>query len=234
MMILRRCGIWIWLFQNLLQEEFLKPGSDDSGVRNISSMPPPKKLVSPESDGMPRPSPSNMPPPPPPRNMPPPPPKFSAPQLPPRDDSKNPVTKKSPPRNMPPPLSKFSAPQSPPKADSRNPVMKKSSAEPVSDTLLKLVEYGEEDDDIDAAGEESSKSNSTWNTSSKPFWAVWFIGILVVQKAFWQFPASCSSCDYCWWACESSCLQSSHHFDGWRDGCPNLAGQRTRNILGCW
>lgn len=42
----------------------------------------------------------------------------------------------------------------------------------VSDTLSKLMEYGEEDDDPDEAGEESCKNNSSVAVAPKPFWAV--------------------------------------------------------------
>ncbi|XP_041002625.1 protein RIK isoform X2 [Juglans microcarpa x Juglans regia] len=56
--------------------EFLKPAesSADFGVRDVSTMPAPKKLVQPSFSGMPPPGPRIMPPPPPP---PPPPPKFT-------------------------------------------------------------------------------------------------------------------------------------------------------------
>lgn len=42
----------------------------------------------------------------------------------------------------------------------------------VSDTLSKLMEYGEEDDDPDEAGEESCKNNCSVGVAPKPFWAV--------------------------------------------------------------
>ena len=56
-------------FSNSLQDlEFLKPAepSVDSSVRNVSTMPAPKKLVQSASNGMPIPQPRTMPPPPPP------------------------------------------------------------------------------------------------------------------------------------------------------------------------
>lgn len=91
----------IGFFQNELQgSECLKPGSKGSDVRNISTMPPPKKLVHMESDGMPRQ---------PPRAMPPPPPKFAASKSPPLPPP-NFAASKSPP--SPPP--KFAASKSPP------------------------------------------------------------------------------------------------------------------------
>lgn len=43
----------------------------------------------------------------------------------------------------------------------------------VSDTLIKLMEYGKEDDDPDEIAEEPSKSNSNgFSVNPKPFWAV--------------------------------------------------------------
>jgi hypothetical protein len=59
--------------------ELLKTNEQYDGlaVRNISTMPAPKKLIQPSSNGIPPPPPRTMPPPPPPkRTMPPPPPKF--------------------------------------------------------------------------------------------------------------------------------------------------------------
>ncbi|XP_026661950.2 protein RIK isoform X2 [Phoenix dactylifera] len=144
--------------------EFLKSGSEDSGLGSGVSMPPPK-LVEPRSNGMP---------PPPSRNMPCPPPKFSLPRsaaIESRDfDLKKSSAPPPPPRNMPPPPPKFSS-QSPPKVESRNSVAKKSSLEPVSDILMKLAEYGDEDDNVDDTIE-LPKDNPTRTSTSKPFWAV--------------------------------------------------------------
>ncbi|THU50935.1 hypothetical protein C4D60_Mb06t25640 [Musa balbisiana] len=156
-------------FQNSQQgSEFLKPGSEDSSVR-VSSMPPPKKLVDPGLNGMS----------PPPRNMPPPPPKLSC-QLQPSSDKGNKALEESSgppllPRNMPPPPPKFLGPQLPPKAGNGSMDTKKLTV-PLSDTLLKLAEYGDEDDDAYASEEtptssvESPKSHAT--RTPKPFWAV--------------------------------------------------------------
>nr|XP_010936479.1 protein RIK isoform X2 [Elaeis guineensis] len=154
------------LHQNSQQgSEFLKAGSEDSGLGSVTSMPP-SKLVEPRSNGMP---------PPPPRNMPPPPPKFSLPQSAAKIENGDIDLKKSsapppPPRNIPPPPPKFLS-HSPPKVESRSSVAKKSSLEPVSDILLKLAEYGDEDDDVDGPIE-LPKDNPTRNSTSKPFWAV--------------------------------------------------------------
>lgn len=41
-----------------------------------------------------------------------------------------------------------------------------------SDTLLRLVEYGEEDDDVEGTGESPPKLKSGL-TTAKPFWALW-------------------------------------------------------------
>ncbi|KAJ6836096.1 protein RIK [Iris pallida] len=77
-----------------------------------------------------------------------------------------------PPKNMPPPPPKFTATKSPGEIENNLPLTKKSDEEPVSDTLLKLVEYGEEDEDIDNVGEEAIDSNLAQNPAPKPFWAV--------------------------------------------------------------
>lgn len=83
------------VFQNSRQgSEFLKPGvpSEDLGLRNVSTMPPPKKLIQSTSNGIP---------PHPPRMMPPPPPKFPSPPRSQKADSSNSITKK--PTNDPVP-----------------------------------------------------------------------------------------------------------------------------------
>eukprot|EP00262_Sarcandra_glabra_P004266 TRINITY_DN15228_c0_g1_i1.p1 TRINITY_DN15228_c0_g1~~TRINITY_DN15228_c0_g1_i1.p1 ORF type:complete len:151 (-),score=44.01 TRINITY_DN15228_c0_g1_i1:501-953(-) len=144
------------VFQNSRQgSEFIKPGvpSENPGVRNVSTMPPPKKLAQSSSNGMP---------PPPPRTMPPPPPKFSS--------------SSTPTRAMPLPVPKFSSssplPLPLPRAEVEETPPKKAAPDPVSDTLVKLVEYGEEDDDVEGTGEESPKSNPTQPKTGKPFWAL--------------------------------------------------------------
>ncbi|KAG5527637.1 hypothetical protein RHGRI_028533 [Rhododendron griersonianum] len=138
------------IYNSLQGSEFAKPGQPTSylGGRNLSTMPAPKKLVQPSIDRMP---------PPPPRTMPlPPPPKFNS--MPP-----------PPPRTMPPPP--------PPKFNSIAPASKEilntSKPESLPDTLIKLMEYGDEDDDPDEIAEEPSKSNSNgFSVTPKPFWAV--------------------------------------------------------------
>ncbi|ONI19033.1 hypothetical protein PRUPE_3G255200 [Prunus persica] len=95
----------------------------DLGVRNVSTMPAPKKLVQPASNGMPPPLP---------RTMPPPPPKFT----------------------------------------SSAHVLAKTKSDDVPDTLVKLMEYGEDDDDSEETNEELPTSNSGAVTARKPFWAL--------------------------------------------------------------
>lgn len=129
------------------------PSETTSGltVRNSSTMPAPRKLVQPSSSGMPPPPPKGTMGP-----LPPPPPKFS-----------------SPARTMapPPPPPKFNSSTTIPEVDDKN-VLNKSKSDTVPDTLSKLMEYGEEDDDPDEAGEESCKNNSSVAVAPKPFWAV--------------------------------------------------------------
>lgn len=43
---------------------------------------------------------------------------------------------------------------------------------PVSDTLVKLMEYGEEDDDLEENYEESLGGSSSAVATRKPFWAL--------------------------------------------------------------
>ncbi|WOK94442.1 protein RIK isoform X1 [Canna indica] len=151
--------------------EFLKPGLEDSGVRALSSMPPPKKLV---DTGL------NELPPTLPRNMPPPPPKFSSLQSHSSiDNVKNKVLREpsifpGSLRNMPPPPPKSLEPQMPPKANSGSESTEKSTPQYLSDTLLKLAEYGEEEDEEDnpVRSAELPKSIPTGNLIPKPFWAI--------------------------------------------------------------
>ncbi|XP_039137136.1 protein RIK isoform X2 [Dioscorea cayenensis subsp. rotundata] len=142
--------------QNLQQEsEFLKPGLEDSSSEGLFSVPPPKKLFPTRSGDMLPSLARTMPPPPPPatppsRSMPPPPPPATPP------------SRSMPPPPLPP---KFS----PAKDENRGSAVKRPGfglisitnskntenrdIEPVPDTLLKLMEYGEEEDDTDGAGE---------------------------------------------------------------------------------
>ncbi|GFZ19240.1 RS2-interacting KH protein [Actinidia rufa] len=73
-----------------------------------------------------------------------------------------------PPRILPPP-------PPPPKFNSPKPassiVLDKSKPESVPDTLIKLLEYGEEDDDPDEITDEPYRSNSNGLGARKPFWA---------------------------------------------------------------
>ncbi|KAM0058272.1 putative KH domain containing protein RIK/BLOM7 [Helianthus debilis subsp. tardiflorus] len=116
----------------------------ESGILNpsevTSSIPAPKKLVKPASNGM---MPSS------PRTMPPPPPRTPAPP-PPRFESSVSVTKA---------------------------VEVKSTSKPdtksVPETLISLMEYGDEDDDDDEETPEDRVTKGSKSLSaSKPFWAV--------------------------------------------------------------
>ncbi|KAH0467434.1 hypothetical protein IEQ34_004672 [Dendrobium chrysotoxum] len=168
------------LNQNSRQgSECFKPGLEDAAGK-ISFMPPTKKLSQPAPGELPLPPPRMMPPPPPkfpsnhtPRMMPPPPPKFSS------DHNRNSIATPPPPN--------FPSSDSPVGFQNQNPAMspavtetlvqsivsEKASVEPVSDTLLKLVEYEEEEEEeMVASAEDSFRSNIMRSTSSKPFWAV--------------------------------------------------------------
>ncbi|WJX75320.1 hypothetical protein P8452_58864 [Trifolium repens] len=125
--------------------ELLKPNEQYDGlaVRNISTMPAPKKLIQPSSNGIPPPLPRTMPPPPPPKRTmpPPPPPKFY-------DSTEVKVQDKS-----------------------HSSLETKSDAVP--DTLVKLMEYGDDDDDdLDDSNEESLPSTTQTTGVQKPFWAL--------------------------------------------------------------
>ncbi|XP_054803518.1 protein RIK isoform X2 [Prosopis cineraria] len=104
---------------------------EDLALRNVSTMPPPKKLFKPLSNGMPPPPPRAMPPPPP--------PKFSA----------------SPDVEEP----------------SKSKISNKTKSDAVPDTLIKLMEYGEDDDDPDDSSEESLGRSTPASGTQKPFWA---------------------------------------------------------------
>lgn len=45
----------------------------------------------------------------------------------------------------------------------------------ISDTLVKLMEYGEDDDDLDDSSEESLPHATRAIGVQKPFWALWAI-----------------------------------------------------------
>ncbi|XP_074568495.1 protein RIK-like [Curcuma longa] len=159
---------WSTPLQNSQQgSEFLKPGLEDSVVKLLSSMPRKKTLDS-GCNGMP---------PPPPRIMPPPPPKFSSSRsLPKTDNAKEVLTEPSAmqesSRNMPQPPKCLKA-WPPTKVDSGNVDTKKLAVQHLSDTLLKLAEYG--DDDEEEVSDPSVgllKSSPVGNSMAKPFWAV--------------------------------------------------------------
>ncbi|XP_030452150.1 protein RIK isoform X2 [Syzygium oleosum] len=77
-----------------------------------------------------------------------------------------------PPKSMPPLPPKFTAPKSSLEVNDKAGSLDKSRSEIIPDTLVKLMEYGDEDDDPDESSEESLGSNSTTVTTQKPFWAV--------------------------------------------------------------
>ncbi|KAK3012290.1 hypothetical protein RJ639_012960 [Escallonia herrerae] len=80
-----------------------------------------------------------------------------------------------PPRNMlpPPPPPKFNPPPVL-KARENNNSLNESKPENVPDTLIRLMEYGDgdEEDDVDEETEKSLQSNSSVSVAPKPFWAV--------------------------------------------------------------
>ncbi|KAB1211519.1 Protein RIK [Morella rubra] len=107
--------------------ELLKPAelSGDMGVRNVSTMPAPRKLVQSSSEGMP-----------------------------------------------PPPPPKFTSSASFVRGHDRNNILNKMQPDSVPDTLVKLMEYGEEDDDLEENYEESLGGSSSAVAARKPFWAL--------------------------------------------------------------
>lgn len=79
-----------------------------------------------------------------------------------------------PPKNMPPPPPPTFTPKMPTVEALDNSIsLKKSMSDSVPDTLIKLMEYGTDDDDTEEEiSEEISKSSSTVSTGPKPFWAI--------------------------------------------------------------
>ncbi|XP_050227694.1 protein RIK isoform X2 [Mercurialis annua] len=149
--------------------ESVKPGEQTlvNGVRNISTLLAPKKSVQSSSNGMLPPSPRMMPESP---SM-----NGTAPH-PQRTMSKPPLSNAMLPpshRTMPPPPPppKFYSSNAVDKLHEKNTISNKSKAESIPDTLAKLVEYGEEDDDPDE-NEESDLGNSSVVADRKPFWAL--------------------------------------------------------------
>ncbi|XP_024016883.1 protein RIK isoform X3 [Morus notabilis] len=119
--------------------EFLKAVevSADLGVRNVSTMPAPKKLVSATSNGMLPPPSITMPP--------------------------------------PPPPPKFTSSTSTLKGHDKIDIPNKTKSNPVPDTLVKLMEYGDDDDDFEENTEEPLGRNQGPTAAAaarKPFWAL--------------------------------------------------------------
>ncbi|KAF8408207.1 hypothetical protein HHK36_007351 [Tetracentron sinense] len=135
--------------------------SEDSGMRSISTMPAPKKLINPSSSGMP-----------PPKNMlpPPPPPKFASPAPVSQANGNNSILIKS--KSVPVPENGKKSPSLPIQWVLRILlvwVQTGRRAASQNDTLIKLMEYGDDDDDPEGTDEcPTSKSNVT----PKPFWAL--------------------------------------------------------------
>ncbi|XP_062216408.1 protein RIK [Phragmites australis] len=142
--------------QNLQQgSKFVKTGLNSLGSISSSSIAAPPKNVQPGSNGVLPPDQVDMPshlsknmPPPPPRSMPPPPPKFPSNEILSRNEKKVFASQEpmAPPRSLdarsisPP---KFWLAQLPPK----EPKEEEPKGTLVSDTLLKLMDYGDDDDD---------------------------------------------------------------------------------------
>ncbi|XP_044505386.1 protein RIK-like isoform X2 [Mangifera indica] len=84
-----------------------------------------------------------------------------------------------PPRIMPPPPPpKFTSSTPLPKFQDKGRSLNKTHFENIPDTLVKLMEYGEDDDDLEETGKESLTSDSSFSLNSdkvnvrKPFWAL--------------------------------------------------------------
>ncbi|XP_056695305.1 protein RIK isoform X3 [Spinacia oleracea] len=130
---------------------------------------------------MPPPSLKNMLPPPPPRNNStislnsrsmPHPPKSMLPSPSP-SKSMHPLPPSS--NSMHPPLPKFDSSVSVNRGNDRDNIAKRSSlptVSVVSDTLVKLMEYGDDDDDVEESENEISNNSANRVATSKPFWAV--------------------------------------------------------------
>ncbi|XP_021856646.2 protein RIK isoform X2 [Spinacia oleracea] len=127
---------------------------------------------------MPPPSLKNMLPPPPPRNNStislnsrsmPHPPKSMLPSPSP-SKSMHPLPPSS--NSMHPPLPKFDSSVSVNRGNDRDNIAKRSSLPTVSDTLVKLMEYGDDDDDVEESENEISNNSANRVATSKPFWAV--------------------------------------------------------------
>ncbi|KAK4776645.1 hypothetical protein SAY86_005333 [Trapa natans] len=77
------------------------------------------------------------------------------------------------PRSMgppPPPPPKFTPSRTKPEIIHKDSILQESRSEHMPDTLVKLMEYGDEDDDPDETSTEPL--NSSTYASRKPFWAV--------------------------------------------------------------
>ncbi|XP_024626074.1 protein RIK isoform X2 [Medicago truncatula] len=126
--------------------ELLKPNEryENLVVRNISTMPAPKKLVQPSSNGIPAPPPRTTPPPPPKRAMPPP----------------------------PPPPKFYDSIEV--KVQDKSNSLRKTKSDAIPDTLVKLMEYGDDDDDddLDDSNAEMPPRTAQAIGAQKPFWAL--------------------------------------------------------------
>lgn len=79
-----------------------------------------------------------------------------------------PPTRTMPP---PPPPPKFPAPPEV-KVQDKSKILLKTKSNAVPDTLVKLMEYGEDDDDLDDSSEESLPHATRAIGVQKPFWAL--------------------------------------------------------------
>jgi hypothetical protein len=172
-------------FSNSLQgSEFLKPAEPSAGLdlRNVSTMPAPKKLVQLSSNGMAPPLPRTMPPAPPP-------PKFTTSTFADTGHDKNNIPKKTKSDSVPGKgrsLICFALLKNSTMLMGLLFLILEAGAYSLyvlfilwlqllvfSDTLVKLMEYGEEDDDPEESYEESvSGKSSAVAAARKPFWAL--------------------------------------------------------------
>lgn len=148
--------MYLLFFQKSLQvTEFSKFGElSDPSTKTLHSMPPPKNVPMAPPKDMPPPSAQCMQPP-------------SAQSVPPPSNSMPPPSSG---RMSPPPLRSMFPPQtvSLKRISESN---AEDSSHHVSETSLKLVEYGEEDDDDSSNPGTPPKANGTQYTNGKPFWA---------------------------------------------------------------
>ncbi|CAL4929789.1 unnamed protein product [Urochloa decumbens] len=121
--------------------------SSHLSISNMVPLPPPKSML-----------------PPPPKNMPPPPPKFPANEILPRNKSETFASKEL----MAPTRGTSILPSQLPPKD----LEETTKGTPVSDTLLKLMDYGDDDDDDNIDVPDNIPKGNPTPSEQKPFWAV--------------------------------------------------------------